>query len=309
MRKKVLLFALTSILMSLCIPASAQETVIVHIDDRELLSDSVVIFNSAKFDGNEFTSVEDLVRKLPGAEMQDDGSVTINGKDITRILVNGKPYKVKLEHEYVDLGLSVKWASCNLGAVAPEEYGFFYAWGETEPIKEMNIEKYKFSKGDHYSFTKYCTDKKYGHRRFTDNMTTLEPEDDVANVMWGGDWRIPTADECQELIDNCTCTWDSINGVRGVRFTSNVPGYTDRSIFLPAAGGDGILIMGGDGKSGIVHYIGNYWSSTLNNEKPDMARGLSIYRSEGGYMPSDKPIVIVSGFYRESRRSVRAVCQ
>ena len=90
-------------------------------------------------------------------------------------------------------------------------------------------------------------------------MPGAEMKDDVANVMWGGDWRIPTDDECQELIENCTCTMDSINGVKGFRVTSNVPGYTDRSIFFPAAGGDGIFL---------------YWSSSLDNDRSDVANGI-----------------------------------
>jgi hypothetical protein len=212
------------------------------------------------------------------------------------------------KHEYVDLGLSVKWATCNVGAANPEKAGGFFAWGETEPITKQNIENYKFCKGDHHSFTKYCTDKENGYRRFSDNKTTLDLEDDVANVMWGGDWRIPTADECQELLDNCTGTLDSINGVRGVRFTSNVPGYTDCSIFLPAAGGDGILIVGSDSKTGVTSYIGNYWSSSLDNDKSDIARGIGFVFSEGGFMPSKKPVAVICGSYREARHSVRPVC-
>ena len=254
MRNSVRLLALTSILMSLCCHASAQPTINTHVVDTTFVPDSVyqnmknTFFNAAKFDGNDIKTAEDLVRKMPGAEMKDDGSIMINGKSIIKILVNGKQYFP--EHEYVDLGLSVKWATCNVGAAYPEKAGGFFAWGETEPITERNINNYKFCKGNHRSFTKYCTDDKLGDQGFTDNKITLDLEDDVANVMWGGDWRIPTADECQELIENCTCTMDSINGVKGFRVTSNVPGYTDRSIFFPAAGGDGILVSIGQ-----VHWI------------------------------------------------------
>ena len=264
MRKKVLMFV--SILMSLCIPVTAQH--------------------------NNWDSL--LLR------LEEFGKQT--GVKVERI---------EKTHEYVDLGLSVKWATCNIGATAPQDFGKFFAWGETEPITERNLKNYKFCKGDHHSFTKYCTDKEYGDRRFTDNKTTLDLEDDVANVKWGGGWRMPTADECQELKDNCTCTLDSINGVKGFRVTSNVPGYTDRSIFFPAAGGDGILIVGSDSsdsKPRITHYIGNYWSSSLDNDRSDVANGISFYISEGGYPPSRKPIVLVHSSYREARHSVRPVC-
>ena len=141
-----------------------------------------------------------------------------------------------VQHEYVDLGLSVKWATCNIGADKPEDFGDYYAWGEVEPTQERSIENYKYCKGNNHSFTKYCTKKKYGYRRFTDNKITLDPEDDVANVKNGSDWRMPTIEEFRELIDNCTWDWESVNGVKGIMFTSNIPGYTDRSIFLPATG-------------------------------------------------------------------------
>lgn len=212
----------------------------------------------------------------------------------------------KDQHEYVDLGLSVKWATCNVGADYPQDFGDLYAWGEIESTQERSIENYKFCKGDNHSFTKYCTNKKYGYGRFTDKKTTLDPEDDVAHVKWGSDWRMPTNKEFQELRDNCTWEWDSIDGVRGIRFTSNVSGYTDRSIFLPAAGGDGILINGADSKSGNTHYFGNYWSSTLDKDSPDLAKGVHFYKAEGRlYSPFS---LVVSRTYRDARRSVRPVC-
>ena len=235
---------------------------------------------------------------------------------LLRLQEFGKQTGVKVEriekaHAYVDLGLSVKWATCNIGATAPQDFGYFYAWGETEPITEKNINNYKFCKGNHRSFTKYCTDDKIGYQGFTDNKATLDLEDDVANVLWGGGWRMPTADECQELIDNCTCTMDSINGVKGFRVTSNVPGYTDRFIFFPAAGGDGILIVGNDSddsKPRITHYIGLYWSSSLDNDRSDVAKDISFSISVGGRYSSKKPMVLVGSCYREDRHSVRPVC-
>ena len=217
-----------------------------------------------------------------------------------------KVERIEKGHDYVDLGLSVKWATCNVGADKPQDFGDLYAWGEIEPRLERSIENYKYCEGDNHSFTKYCTDKKYGYRRFTDKKTTLDPEDDVAHVKWGSDWRMPTNEEFQELKDNCTWEWDSIDGVRGIRFTSNVPGYTDRSVFLPAAGGDGILINGADSKSGNTYYFGNYWSSTLDKDSPDLAKGAFFIKAELRlYSPFS---LVVSRTYRDARRSVRPVC-
>ena len=138
-------------------------------------------------------------------------------------------------HEYVDLGLSVKWATCNVGAQTPEDYGDYYAWGETEPKDFYFWDTYKYCDGTYNSLTKY-TDGAYGKDGFSDNKSVLDPEDDVAHVKWGGNWRIPTKDELEELRTKCTWTSTTLNGVKGYSVTSNVDGYTDRSIFLPATG-------------------------------------------------------------------------
>ena len=133
---------------------------------------------------------------------------------------------------YVDLGLSVKWATCNVGASKPEEYGDYFAWGETETKTYYwyTVGYYKWE--GKYGLTKYNT----GPSGVIDNKTVLELADDAAHVNWGGSWRMPTKDECQELIDNCTDTrtYDyNGTGVEGVVITSNING---NSIFLPAAG-------------------------------------------------------------------------
>ena len=114
--------------------------------------------------------------------------------------------------EAVDLGLSVKWADCNVGALFPDEIGFYYAWGEIErTISTMNINKgykdwsdYKWSYGAYNKLTKYCKSSDYG---IVDNKTSLEPEDDVAHVELGGTWRMPTDRELSELQDNCSWYW------------------------------------------------------------------------------------------------------
>lgn len=239
---------------------------------------------------------------------------------LQRLQELGKQTGIKVEriektHEYVDLGLSVKWATCNVGADKPQEFGNLYAWGETQPASEGSIEKYKFCKGDNKSFTKYCSDKNYGYKRFTDNKTTLDPDDDVAHVKWGADWRMPTIEECQELIDKCTWTCDSINGVNGYRVTSNVPGYTDRSIFLPAAGGDGGYTINGRSFSNTLNYrtkggffTGNFWSSTLDSDNPQNAGSLAFF-TVGAILPGVTSVSINKSSNREFCKSVRPVHQ
>ena len=141
----------------------------------------------------------------------------------------------KPKYEYVDLGLSVKWATCNVGADKPEDYGDYYAWGETEPKDFYFWSTYKYCDASYKTLTKY-TDSACGKDGFSDDKSVLDPEDDVAHVKWGGNWRIPTKDELEELRTKCTWTSTTLNGVKGYSVTSNVDGYTDRSIFLPATG-------------------------------------------------------------------------
>ena len=173
-------------------------------------------------------------------------------------------------HEAVDLGLpsGLKWASCNVGATKPEEYGGYYAWGETEEKSDYDWDTYKYCNGTSTSMTKYCTSSSYGT---VDNKTTLEPTDDVATVKWGGSWRMPTKAEQDELRNNCTWTWTTLNGVNGYRVT----GPNGNSIFLPAAGcryGSEVRYRGS---------CGTCWPSSLSSSCSDGACYLVFGR--GGY--------------------------
>ena len=129
-------------------------------------------------------------------------------------------------HSYVDLGLSVKWATCNIGAATPEEYGEFFAWGEVEPKENYSWRTYKWYNTTSSTLTKYNTKSTYG---IVDNKTQLDISDDAASANWGGDWRMPTAAEWEELRRECTWTWSN----KGYKVTSDING---KSIFLPAAG-------------------------------------------------------------------------
>jgi hypothetical protein len=168
--------------------------------------------------------------------------------------------------EAVDLGLSVKWASFNLGASSPEEYGDYFAWGETETKSIFDWDTYKFSyyaEGweDKVMFNKYITasDNEYGT---VDNKTTLEAEDDAASVRLGGNWRMPTDVEFSELWNYCSSKMTNMNGVYGCIVT----GSNGNSIFLPAAG----FRYGADHID--KNYSGDYWSSSLSTENPLTAR-------------------------------------
>ena len=165
-------------------------------------------------------------------------------------------------HEYVDLGLSVKWATCNVGANKPEEYGDYFAWGETEPKSTYTWSAYKLCRGNHYTQKKYCTSSSYGT---VDHKITLDLTDDAAHANWGGSWRMPTTAEQDELREKCTWTWTTQNGVKGYKVTSKING---RSIFLPAAGYRYNSVLSNAGRDGV------YWSSSLETNYPRYAYNL-----------------------------------
>ena len=191
-------------------------------------------------------------------------------------------------HEWVDLGLpsGLKWATCNVGASQPEEYGDYLAWGEVEPKEYYYWDSYKWCNGSHDTQTKYCTDSYYG---IVDNKTTLELSDDAANYNWGGSWRMPTKEEQDELRNNCSWEWITQNGVNGYTVT----GPNGNSIFLPAAGCryDSSLLSVGS--------YGDYWSSSLDTNSPYYAYYLSFFSDYVGWGNDN----------RCCGRSVRPVCQ
>ena len=168
------------------------------------------------------------------------------------------------DHEYVDMGLSVKWATCNVGASTPEDYGDYFAWGEVATKSNYWLDTYSFRISgewfDETTFSKYnCT----SGRGPVDNKARLEMSDDVANKKWGGSWRIPTQAEWEELRDNCNWTWTSVGDVEGYKVTSKKNG---NSIFLPAAGG---RVFDSLNKN-----QGSYWSSTLSKDDPNNASSI-----------------------------------
>ena len=208
---------------------------------------------------------------------------------MTALLTVGCTPEENKDHDYVDLGLpsGLLWATCNVGANTPEEYGDYFAWGETQPKDIYNWSTYQYCMGDYNTLTKYCNNPNYGYNGFTDNLTILLPEDDAATANWGNGWRMPTEEEWQELYQNTTVTWTQQNGVNGRLITAS----NGNSLFLPAAGyrWDGGLYDVGSG--------GYYWSSSLDTDYPSRAWGFRFY-SYDYYM---------SSYNRYCGTSVRAV--
>ncbi|MBR2772715.1 MAG: hypothetical protein IKD78_12040 [Bacteroidales bacterium] len=165
---------------------------------------------------------------------------------------------------YVDLGLpsSTVWATCNVGANSPEEFGDYFAWGETTGYNggdgktTFDWSTYKWCKGSENTITKYCTNSSYGNEGFTDNKTKLDLEYDAAYANLGPAWRMPSMEQFDELInsDYTTTVWTAQNGVDGLKITSRTNG---KSIFLPAAGYDGIS-----------NNISYYLSRSFNSSEP-----------------------------------------
>ena len=197
------------------------------------------------------------------------------------------------QYEAVDLGLpsGIKWATFNVGATKPEEYGGYYAWGETEEKENYDWSIYKWCNGSSSTLTKYCTDSFYGT---VDNKTTLAPEDDVAHVKWGGTWRMPTKAEQDELRNNCTWSWTTLNSVNGYKVTSKTNG---NSIFLPAAGQRNGTHLNSSGS------YGYYWSGSLSNDDINyditFAFGFYFFEYGCGY----------GGIYRDCGCTVRPVSE
>ena len=190
--------------------------------------------------------------------------------------------------EWVDLGLpsGLLWANCNVGATKPEEYGGYFAWGETTPKNVYNWSTYRYctvdGEGVLTTLTKYNTLAYYGT---VDNLTTLEPSDDAATVNLGAGARTPTIEEWQELINNTISEWTTLNGVYGRMLT----GPNGNSIFLPAAG---FHLRG----AGIYGY---YWSSSLYTDAPYFARSFN-------FNSTNQAVVVYYRLYDHSVRAVRA---
>ncbi len=223
------------------------------------------------------------------SDVNGDGAVT--AADVTA-LYDWMLGNVSVEptHEYVELGLpsGTLWATMNVGANSPGEYGDLFAWGEITAKNYYDWSTYKWCNGSYNTMTKYCNDSSYGYNGFVDDKTELDPEDDAATANWGPGWRIPSSEQIRELYNNCTSQWITTNGVIGCLFISKINGA---SLFIPAAGyryGNNLISRG---------TYGRYWSRTL--------RTTATYRSS--YLFFDSSSVRLGVDDRKIGFSVRPV--
>ena len=181
------------------------------------------------------------------------------------------------DYEYVDLGLSVKWATKNIGASQTTDFGNYFAWGETSSKEEYDWTTYKYTEEKATKMTKYCYSSLGAVKDFLD---ILEPADDAATSLWRQQWRMPTLDEMNELLQNCTWIWSNDyqgSGKAGYIVRSKIDGFQTKSIFLPAAGHWG-------GKNPYdINQKGMYWTSSLNFESFASLQAAQLYFGNNGY--------------------------
>ena len=250
-------------------------------EGKELTLVATVNPNNANDKSLIWTSSDDSI-----ASVDENGKVTAVSKGIATIKATANDGSnknasciVTVFREAEDLGLSVKWATCNLGAANPEEYGDYYAWGEIEPHYSCQDPitwvdnkigyswgTYKWCRGSETTLLKYNTNSSFG---VVDNKVYLDPEDDAAHIRLGGSWRMPTDAEWKALRTKCTWTWTIQNEVKGRLVT----GPNGNSIFLPCAGDR-------YERNRYAGYSGKYWSASLNTDNP--TRALSVFFNSGG---------------------------
>ena len=194
-------------------------------------------------------------------------------------------------HDWIDIGLSVRWATMNIGATTPEGYGNYYAWGETTSKASYSWDTYTHcihTGASDDGLTKYCIHSNFGHADFTDGLTQLVATDDAATANWGGKWRMPTLEECKALSDNCTWEWVERGNVKGREIT----GPNGGKIFLPATGYKSYDAVYYDKQSG------TYWSKELSSGNSQKAVDIVFSSSNHEWAYGDRD----HGF------PVRAVC-
>ena len=231
-------------------------------------------------------------------DVNNDGEVNIADVNVViNVILSGNSQQQ--DGDFVDLGLpsGTLWATRNVGASKPEDYGYYFAWGETNTKTYFDGDNYRWGVFHSYPMYdiiylyKYCTDQSYGVNGFTDGKTELEPEDDAASVNWGALWRTPTYYQFYELVTQCAWTWQTRNGVKGRLAT----GPNGKTLFLPAAGRKSTSIS----EMGIACF---YWTSSLDSNHTYDA---GCYVSSSEYVSSTSNIPGIIRYWGCAVRAVR----
>ena len=270
MKTRIIKSVLALAMMAMALPMMGQDYVNVNLKNGEinqfLLNNVSKIFTSkTDANGNQYGDYQfQYITTGDGENVYD-----LDDIESLTFVKSEEPVVPDVPAEAIDLGLpsKTKWASCNVGATKPEEYGGYYAWGETEEKEIYNLSTYIHCDGSYETF----------HDLGSDISGT---EYDVAHVKWGGKWVMPTLNDIKELLDNCTYERTTLNGVIGGKFT----GPNGNSIFLPAEGyrWNGDLYYAGSN--------GNFWSSTQNPSNSDYAYGLGFGSGNADWGSGYRPI-------------------
>lgn len=251
------IFSIIFFMLSIC--AIAQEKVYVHTTDGKVNAFDVSAVDYIDFEAEAIDNTIDVAKRLSELELEN------SAKKATIVKLKNMAFKAVVPED-VDLGLSVRWASFNLGATKPEEKGWYLGWGELNPQIDADYDwdTYLSDMGAPMKSEDVATDndplKEYvlGGSKFGEGIKGTVY--DAVYMKLGGNWRMPTQEDFKELYENCTKEWvdednKEFNGVTGYKFTSKVDGYTDKYIFLPAT-----AFRGGGGPLDITEkYLGNYW--------------------------------------------------
>ncbi len=264
--------------MVCCLQATAAVRGDVNGDNTVDVSDINIVINKVLGKGG------------PGnTDVNGDGTTDVSDINIVINIVLGKD--VPETHEYVDLGLpgGVLWATCNVGAEKPEDYGLNFAWGETtgytkDEEHKFSWSNYKYCNGSAEKMTKYSTSTIYWDPELgtsPDGITVLEAMDDAATANWGDEWRMPSLQEVRDLTNTgyTTTEWVTVNGVSGRKITSRSNG---NSIFIPAAGY----------RTGNEYYrdgtYGYCWARELYSGIADLPCNLSVYENSLSWNVSNR---------------------
>lgn len=244
-----------------------KEITILQKNNKELVAQKNALYKNIEQKNRELSNLSETIAKqdIYLNNLKDEKDCLISKLRTAEQTL--KDLKEQYKFPYIDLGLpsGTLWATCNIGADNPWDYGDYFAWGEIKIKDSFSWYSYKYAYGAPDKLWKYCSREKKGNLCFTDMLRELVDTDDAAIVNVGEEWRIPTSYDFQELIDNCVWEWSKKEEINGYVITSKK--YVGNEIFIPAAGIKGFV-------RSLKGEAGYYWSSSLYEDEPERAKCL-----------------------------------